>query len=88
MHVAKDSIDSAMAIHIAAARGNASVISAILDSSAAKNSGIDIANIGDNTGTTPLMWAAMNNQVTVISALFRYKADVNFQDDDGWTALI
>ena len=85
--LAKDSIDDAMAIHIASARGNANVVSAILDSSAARNAGIDIVNVGDNTGTTALMWASMNNQVTVIAALLRYKADVNFQDDDGWTAL-
>ena len=85
--LAKDTIDDAMAIHIAAARGYANVVSAILDSSAARNSGVDIANIGDNTGTTPLMWAAMNNQVPVISVLLRYKADVNLQDDDGWTPL-
>ena len=85
--LAKDSIDDAMAVHIASARGNANVVSVILDSSAAKSSGIDIVNVGDNTGTTPLMWASMNNQVTVIAALLKFKSDVNFQDDDGWTAL-
>ncbi|TVL79901.1 ankyrin repeat domain-containing protein [Brachyspira hyodysenteriae] len=85
--LAKDSIDDAMAVHIASARGNANVVSVILDSSAARSAGIDIVNVGDNTGTTPLMWASMNNQVTVISALIKFKADVNFQDDDGWTAL-
>ena len=85
--LAKDSIDDAMAVHIASARGNANVVSVILDSSAARSSGIDIVNVGDNTGTTPLMWASMNNQVTVIAALLKFKADVNFQDDDGWTAL-
>ena len=77
----------AMAIHIASARGNTDVVSVILDSYASKNSGIDIVNVGDGTGTTPLMWASMNNQVTVIAVLLRYKADINFQDDDGWTAL-
>ena len=85
--LAKDTIDDAMAIHIASARGYANVVSAILDSSAVKNSGVDIANIGDNTGTTPLMWAAMNNQVPVISVLLRYKSNINLQDDDGWTPL-
>ena len=85
--LAKDSIDEAMAIHIASARGNTDVVSVILDSYASKNSGIDIVNVGDGTGTTPLMWASMNNQVTVIAVLLRYKADINFQDDDGWTAL-
>ncbi|MCZ9955246.1 ankyrin repeat domain-containing protein [Brachyspira hyodysenteriae] len=85
--LAKDSVDDAMAVHIASARGNANVVSVILDSSAARSAGIDIVNVGDNTGTTPLMWASMNNQVTVISALIKFKADVNFQDDDGWTAL-
>ncbi|KLI34160.1 ankyrin [Brachyspira hyodysenteriae] len=85
--LAKDSIDDAMAVHIASARGNANVVSVILDSSAARSADIDIVNVGDNTGTTPLMWASMNNQVTVISALIKFKADVNFQDDDGWTAL-
>ena len=85
--MAKDTIDDAMAIHIASAKGYANVVMAILDSSAAKASSMDIANIGDNTGTTPLMWAAMNNQVTVISILIKYKANVNMQDDDGWTPL-
>lgn len=85
--LAKDDIDEAMAIHIAAARGYTSVISAILDSNSAKNSGRDIVNIGDNTGTTPLMWAAMNNQVSVIALLMKYQLNINMQDDDGWTAL-
>lgn len=85
--LAKDSIDDAMAIHIASAKGYYKVVEAILDSAAARNSKIDIVNAGDNTGTTPLMWAAMNNQVTVISILIKYKANVNMQDDDGWTPL-
>lgn len=85
--LAKDTIDNAMAIHIAAARGYANVVAVILDSSAARNSGVDIVNIGDDTGTTPLMWAAMNNQVPVISVLLRYKVNINLQDDDGWTPL-
>ena len=85
--MAKDTIDDAMAIHIASAKGYANVVMTILDSSAAKASSMDIANIGDNTGTTPLMWAAMNNQVSVIAVLLRYNADINLQDDDGWTAL-
>ena len=85
--LAKDTIDDAMAIHIASAKGYYKVVEAILDSAAARNSKIDIVNAGDNTGTTPLMWAAMNNQVTVISILIKYKANVNMQDDDGWTPL-
>ena len=85
--LAKDSIDDAMAIHIASAKGYYRVVEAILESAAARNSKIDIVNVGDNTGTTPLMWAAMNNQVTVISILIIYKASVNMQDDDGWTPL-
>lgn len=85
--LAKDDIDDAMAIHIAAARGYTAVVSAILDSNSAKNAGNDIVNIGDNTGTTPLMWASMNNQVSVIALLIEYKAGINLQDDDGWTAL-
>ncbi|OEJ16050.1 hypothetical protein BFL38_11380 [Brachyspira hampsonii] len=85
--LAKDNIDDAMSIHIASARGYPNAVAAILESAAAKNSGIDIVNVGDSTGTTPLMWASMNNQVTVIAVLIRYKADVNIQDDDGWTAL-
>ncbi|MBW5409300.1 ankyrin repeat domain-containing protein, partial [Brachyspira hampsonii] len=85
--LAKDIIDDAMAIHIAAARGYPNAVAAILESAAAKNSDIDVVNVGDSTGTTPLMWASMNNQVTVIATLIRYKPDINFQDDDGWTAL-
>ncbi|PPS21917.1 ankyrin repeat domain-containing protein [Brachyspira murdochii] len=85
--LAKDSVDDAMAIHIASAKGYYKVVEAILDSAAARNSKVDIVNVGDNTGTTPLMWAAMNNQVTVISILIKYKANVNMQDDDGWTPL-
>ena len=85
--LAKDDVDEAMAIHIASARGYTSVVTAILDSNSAKNTGRDIVNIGDNTGTTPLMWASMNNQVSVIALLMKYKLDIDLQDDDGWTAL-
>lgn len=85
--MSKDAIDDAMAIHIASARGYYNVVNAILQSSAAKNSSVDIANIGDNTGTTPLMWASMNNQVSVITSLLINKANINLQDDDGWTSL-
>lgn len=84
---AKDTIDDAMAIHIASARGYADTAAVILDFASLKASSIDIVNIGDNTGTSPLMWAAMNNQVSAIAVLLRYNADINLQDDDGWTAL-
>ncbi|WP_300368818.1 ankyrin repeat domain-containing protein [Brachyspira sp.] len=83
--MAKDTIDDAMAIHIASAKGYHNVVSAILEAS--KNSSTDMVNVGDNTGTSPLMWAAMNNQVSVIAILLKYNANVNLQDDDGWTAL-
>ncbi len=74
-----------MAIHIAAARGNTETVSAILESYSARNK--NIANVSDNTGTTPLMWAAMNNQISVMNLLLKFDADINAQDDDGWTAL-
>lgn len=84
--LAKDNIDGAMAIHIAAARGNTDTISAILESYSAKNVK-DIINISDNTGTTPLMWASMNNQISAMNLVLKFGAEINAQDDDGWTAL-
>ena len=83
--LSKDNIDGAMAIHIAAARGNTETVSAILESYSARNK--NIANASDNTGTTPLMWAAMNNQISVMNLLLKFDADIDAQDDDGWTAL-
>lgn len=84
--LAKDSIDGAMAIHIASARGNTRTVSAILGSYSAKNVK-NIINVVDNTGTTPLMWAAMNNQISVMNLILKFGANINAQDDDGWTAL-
>lgn len=83
--LSKDDIDGAMAIHIAVARGNTETVSAILESYSARNK--NIANVSDNTGTTPLMWAAMNNQISVMNLLLKFDADIDAQDDDGWTAL-
>ena len=84
--LAKDNIDGAMAIHIAAARGNTRTVSAILESYSAKNVK-NIVNITDNTGTTPLMWASMNNQISIMNLLLKFGANIDAQDDDGWTAL-
>lgn len=83
--LAKDDIDGAMAIHIASARGNTRTVSAILGSYSAKNK--NIINVADNTGTTPLMWASMNNQISVMNVILKFGANINAQDDDGWTAL-
>lgn len=83
---ARDSIDSAMAIHIAASKGYSDIIEIIMQSYAAKK--IDnLVDIEDDTGTTPLMWASMNNQIPVINILLKYGANINAQDYDGWSAL-
>lgn len=84
--LAKDNVDGAMAIHIASARGWTKTVLAILESYSAKNTK-DIVNTVDNTGTTPLMWAAMNNRVSVMNLILKFGAYINAQDDDGWTAL-
>lgn len=84
--LAKDNVDGAMAIHIASARGWTKTVLAILESYSAKNTK-DIVNAVDNTGTTPLMWAAMNNRVSVMNLILKFGAYINAQDDDGWTAL-
>ena len=57
-----------------------------VESYSAKNTK-DIVNAVDNTGTTPLMWAAMNNRVSVMNLILKFGAYINAQDDDGWTAL-
>lgn len=83
---ARDNIDSAMAIHIAASRGYSDIIETIMQSYAAKK--IDnLVDIEDDTGTTPLMWASMNNQIAAINILLKYGANINAQDYDGWSAL-
>ena len=83
---AKDSIDSAMAIHIAASRGYSDIIDTIMQSYSAKKIE-NLVDIEDDTGTTPLMWASMNNQISAINALLKYGANINAQDYDGWSAL-
>ena len=83
---ARDSIDSAMAIHIAASRGYSDIIEIIMQSYSAKKIE-NLVDIEDDTGTTPLMWASMNNQISVINTLLKYGADINGQDYDGWSAL-
>lgn len=83
---ARDSIDSAMAIHIAASRGYSNIIEIIMQSFAAKKIN-NLVDIEDDTGTTPLMWASMNNQIPAINILLKYGANINAQDYDGWSAL-
>jgi len=84
--LAKDKIDGAMAIHIAAARGYENVVEDILESYSAKNVK-DIVNAVDDSGATPLMWAAMNDKISAMNIILKFGADINAQDDDGWTAL-
>ncbi|MEI0580877.1 ankyrin repeat domain-containing protein [Brachyspira pilosicoli] len=83
---ARDSIDSAMAIHIAASRGYSDIIEIIMQSYSAKKIN-NLVDIEDDTGTTPLMWASMNNQIPAINILLKYGANINAQDYDGWSAL-
>ena len=83
---AKDDIDSAMAIHIAASKGHSDIIEIIMQSYSAKKIN-NLVDIEDDTGTTPLMWASMNNQISAINTLLKYGADINGQDYDGWSAL-
>ena len=47
----------------------------------------NLVDIEDDTGTTPLMWASMNNQISAINTLLKYGANINAQDYDGWSAL-
>ena len=83
---ARDSIDSAMAIHIASSKGHSDIIKTIMESYSAKKIN-NLVDIEDDTGTTPLMWAAMNNQISAINMLLKYGANINAQDYDGWSAL-
>lgn len=84
--MARDTLDGAMAIHIACARGNTKTVATILTSySARKVKGI--VNIKDSSGATSLMWASMNNKIPTMNLLLKYSAKINEQDDDGWTAL-
>lgn len=85
--LAIDKVDDAMAIHIAAAMGNTKTVLALLDSKAAKNSGINLVDAEDDSGVNPLMWATMKNQIPTMTQLIRYGASIEATDEDGWTPL-
>ena len=36
---------------------------------------------------TPLLWAAVRGYLEIVAQLIEYGADVNVQDNEGWTAL-
>jgi ankyrin repeat protein len=44
-------------------------------------------NKTDTHGRTPLMWAAMRNDLSMIEILLKWKADVHMKDHEGLTAL-
>ncbi|CAH0028231.1 unnamed protein product, partial [Clonostachys rhizophaga] len=45
------------------------------------------AYLADNSGTTPLMIAAKNNDIEMAKALWFLGARKGLQDNNGWTAL-
>ena len=48
----------------------------------------DLVNAQDKDGKTPLLWAVINNHMNLIKLLFKYNADINTKDNNGWTALL
>jgi ankyrin repeat protein len=46
-----------------------------------------LVNIADDSGVTPLMWAARQNDPDFITLLLGYSADINAQSKNGKTAL-
>lgn len=85
--LAIDNVNDAMPIHIAAAMGNTKTVMTLLDSEAAKKSGINLVDVQDDTGVTPLMWATMKKQIPTMTQLIRYGANIEANDEDGWTPL-
>lgn len=49
---------------------------------------VDLLNVKDQTGRTPLMWAAWSGDVAAVSALIEAGAEVNEADSLGYTALL
>ena len=78
---ARDGVDGAMAIHLAAANGRNDVIKVLL----AKDP--QLVNIVDNRDNTPLHWAAMKDKKDTIELLMENGADIEAKDADGWTPL-
>lgn len=44
-------------------------------------------NVTDDAGMTPLMWAAYNNNTSLLSFLLNNGADCEEKDIDGYTAM-
>lgn len=79
---ARDDIDGAMPIHVAAANGNDDAVILLLEKDKALVNELD-----NNGGDTPLHWAAMKNKPSTVAVLFKYNADSKIKNSDGNTAL-
>ena len=79
---ARDDIDGAMPIHVAAANGNDDAVILLLEKDKT------LVNETDNNGNdTPLHWAAMKDKPSTINVLLKYGADTKKQNSDGNTPL-
>ena len=79
---ARDDVDGAMPIHVAAANGNDDAVILLLEKDKTLVNELD-----NNGGDTPLHWAAMKNKPSTIEVLFKYNADSKIKNSDGNTAL-
>ncbi|WP_028330877.1 ankyrin repeat domain-containing protein [Brachyspira alvinipulli] len=79
---ARDDIDGAMPIHVAAANGNDDAVILLLEKDKTLVNELD-----NNGGDTPLHWAAMKNKPSTVEVLFKYNADSKIKNSDGNTAL-
>lgn len=79
---ARDDIDGAMPIHVAAANGNDDAVILLLEKDKTLVNELD-----NNGGDTPLHWAAMKDNPSTVAVLLKYSADTKIQNADGNTPL-
>lgn len=79
---ARDEIDGAMPVHIAAANGNTDTLILLLEKDKTLVNEID-----NNGGDTALHWASMKDKNESVNVLIKYNADSKIKNSNGDTAL-
>lgn len=85
--LAKDEANYATALHIAVAQKNTKTIITLLNSESAKKSKINLLEVKDKTGNTPLIYSMIYNRNSIMALLMDYNPNIEATDNVNRTAL-